>query len=213
MADPGCVLSMDKLVAAAAHQLRGRQVHVVADSKGRGDREGGRRPRGGKKAGWVLEFPRVATLTQECSEPQFPPLHNGCNRVSPPVVLCTGAEGTPGCGYYLTSSLFPFPHCVVQEKEWMRDEGPERPERWGQGGAKLCTGRPHGSAGTSVRSPLPRRPRPVLVPSLTSPPLLFCPPPLPSAPQSLSMHAQLSCAPPSSRLSVTPTTCSHKPGW
>lgn len=39
LADPGCVLSVDELVAAAAHQLRRPQVHVVADSKDKGHRE------------------------------------------------------------------------------------------------------------------------------------------------------------------------------
>lgn len=34
LTDPGCILSMDKLVAAASHQLRGSHVHMVANSGG-----------------------------------------------------------------------------------------------------------------------------------------------------------------------------------
>ena len=41
LADPGRILSMDKLVAAAANQLRGPQVHVVADPESRGQRRAG----------------------------------------------------------------------------------------------------------------------------------------------------------------------------
>lgn len=34
LTDPGCILSMDKLVAAAPHKLRGSHVHMVANSGG-----------------------------------------------------------------------------------------------------------------------------------------------------------------------------------
>lgn len=41
LTDPGCILSMDKLVAAASHQFRWSHVHVVANSGG-GRKKGNR---------------------------------------------------------------------------------------------------------------------------------------------------------------------------
>lgn len=151
----------------------------------------------GKEAGLALESPRVAALPLEYSEPQFPPLQNGCTSVCPRVVLGTRAEGAPGRGYCLTGSLFPLPRCVAQEKEWMGEEGPEGPERWDRGGAKVHARLPHERACTSVRSPPPRRPCLVLTPS-------FLPLRCSAAPGAPSAHAQLSPAPLSSRLSVAP---------
>lgn len=70
MADPGCILSVDKLVATAAHKLCRPQVHVVADSEG--ERGGPEAMGQGKEAGLALESRRVPTLTLECLEPVFP---------------------------------------------------------------------------------------------------------------------------------------------
>lgn len=108
LADPGRILSMDKLVAAAAHQLRGPQVHVVADPESRGQRRGGGRrgPRpwqGEKGAGLVPESLSAQTLALECSGLQFFPLKTGGKIfkiiVSPfRAAMGIRADGIPGCG-------------------------------------------------------------------------------------------------------------------
>lgn len=98
LADPGRILSMDKLVAAAANQLRGPQVHVVADPESRGQRRGGE-----KGAGLVPESLSAQTLALECSGLQFFPLKTGGKIfkiiVSPSrASMGIRADGIPGCG-------------------------------------------------------------------------------------------------------------------
>lgn len=100
LADPGCVLSVDKLVAAAAHQLRGPQVHVLADPGGGAGAIGSAGP-SGRHSRWrapSLGFPSIS------SNRVSPGLAPGIRRVAPgegpisPSRFPTAGAGESGCG-------------------------------------------------------------------------------------------------------------------
>lgn len=79
LTDPGCILSVDKLVAAASHQLRGSHVHVVANSGGdRKEKAGGQGGRSWRHrvvwgtAGLASASARVYALAIQPSASRFP---------------------------------------------------------------------------------------------------------------------------------------------